>query len=309
MIDLILLSGFLGAGKTTLLRQILTARHGLKTGVIVNEFGEINIDARLIRQLEGGRDIQISELSNGSIFCACIKDKFVDSLIEMSCRDIDALFIEASGLADPANIDDVLEGIKNNVLNPYNYRGSVCIIDGENFADLYEIFPAVRSQLEYSGTAIVNKADLIDENQIEDILEIVREVNPAANLYVTSYCRVDMKEIIGNLDKSPAKARETSNTYESRPATFILRGLKQLPYDQMEMFVHEVSKTAFRVKGFAVTDRGTFEVSTVGSNVKIELWDEPLSNTELVVISAVGFKMMSIITTAIDKYLKDYITI
>lgn len=79
-----------------MMQEILTVYSDKKTGVIVNEFGEINIDARLI-QKDG---VQMAELSNGSIFCACIKDKFVDSLIELSYKDLDYLFIEASGLAD-----------------------------------------------------------------------------------------------------------------------------------------------------------------------------------------------------------------
>lgn len=132
MIKMVLLTGFLGAGKTTMMQEILTAYSDKKTGVIVNEFGEINIDAKLI-QKDG---VQMAELSNGSIFCACIKDKFVDSLIELSYKDLDYLFIEASGLADPANMNQILDGIKNNVLNPYDYRGSICLIDGESFPEL-----------------------------------------------------------------------------------------------------------------------------------------------------------------------------
>ena len=88
-----------------MMQEILTAYSDKKTGVIVNEFGEINIDAKLI-QKDG---VQMAELSNGSIFCACIKDKFVDSLIELSYKDLDYLFIEASGLADPANMNQILE--------------------------------------------------------------------------------------------------------------------------------------------------------------------------------------------------------
>ena len=98
--ELILLTGFLGSGKTTLLQQLLREYEDKKIGVIVNDFGKINVDAKLV----SSSGIQMAELANGSIFCACIKDKFVDSLIEMSQRDLDYLFIEASGLADPSNM-------------------------------------------------------------------------------------------------------------------------------------------------------------------------------------------------------------
>ena len=88
MIQLVLLTGFLGAGKTTLMTSILEAYQDKKIGVIINEFGKINIDARLIEK-DG---IEMAELTNGSIFCACIKDKFVDSLIALSHTDIEYLF-------------------------------------------------------------------------------------------------------------------------------------------------------------------------------------------------------------------------
>ncbi len=88
------------------MKSILSEFSDARAGVIVNEFGEVNIDARLIEK-DG---IQMAELSNGSIFCACIKDKFVDSLIEMSYKDMDYIFIEASGLADPANMEQSWTG-------------------------------------------------------------------------------------------------------------------------------------------------------------------------------------------------------
>lgn len=303
MIKLVLLTGFLGAGKTTLMKEILESYGNMKTGVIVNEFGEINIDAKLISK-EG---IQMAELSNGSIFCACIKDKFVDSLIEMSLRDLDYLFIEASGMADPANMKQILEGIRNNVLNQYDYRGSVCVIDGETFTDLYELLPAIRAQLEFCGGAIINKGDLIDEDQLKEILEIIHEVNPDVSTFVTSYCKVNVTELVESLKQNDREARESSNKVETRPTTFIVKGLKPLPYEKLESFLKQIADDTYRIKGFADTDRGIVEISAVGKNIHLNEWSEPVENTEIVVISAVGFKMMSILTRSIAEYLKGYV--
>lgn len=300
MIKLVLLTGFLGAGKTTLMKEILNSYGNLKTGVIVNEFGEINIDAKLINR-DG---IQMAELSNGSIFCACIKDKFVDSLIEMSLRELDYLFIEASGMADPANMNQILEGIKNKVLNQYDYRGSVCVIDGESFVELYELLPAINAQLEFCGGAIINKGDLIDEDRLKDILDIVNEVNPNAATFVTSYCKVDVKELVESLTKNNKEARESSNKVESRPTTFILKGLQQVPYDKLETFLNEIAEHTYRIKGFADTDKGNIEISAVGKNIHLNEWSDTVENTEIVVISSVGFKMMSILTKSIAEHLK-----
>lgn len=300
MIKLVLLTGFLGSGKTTLMKEILGTYKGGKTGVIVNEFGEINIDAKLISR-EG---VQMAELSNGSIFCACIKDKFVDSLIQMSYQDLDYLFIEASGLADPANIEIILDGIKNKVLNPYDYKGSICVLDGETFIDLYEVLPAISSQLEFCGAVIVNKGDLIDEEQLKEILEIVQGINPQAASFVTSYCKVDIRELVDGIARNDKESRESTNTVESRPPAFVVKGLDTVPYDKLQAFLNDVAPSAYRMKGFAVTDKGNVEVSAVGTHIHIEPWAGDVENTEIVAISSVGFKLMSVLAKGIADHLE-----
>jgi len=301
--QLILLTGFLGAGKTTLLQLVMEALNKNKIGVIINEFGDVNVDGQLV-----ARDgIQMAELTNGSIFCACIKDKFVDSLIEMSHKDLEYVLIEATGLADPANMTTILDGIAHKVKQPYDYRGSVCVVDGENFMGLYDLLPAIRAQLEFCGAVIINKADLIDETQLQEVIEKLEEVNPAITPYVTSYCRIDIAGLISDLDPSRAKLtdpRDSTNTVVSRPATFVVKGDKPIPYEELKRFVRSLSPQAYRIKGFALTDRGGIEISGVGNQVEFLPWEEPLRQTDIVVISAVGFKMMSLIIGAIGEPLK-----
>ncbi len=306
--QLILLTGFLGAGKTTLLQLVMESLKAHKIGVIINEFGDVNVDGLLV-----ARDgIQIAELTNGSIFCACIKDKFVDSLIDMSHRELEFVIIEATGLADPANMNSILDGIAHKVKQPYDYRGSVCVVDAENFMGLYDLLPAIRAQLEFCGAVIINKADLIDETQLKEIIEKLEEVNSKITPYVTSYCRIDITELMKNLDPALAKlsdSRDSTNTVVSRPATFIVKGDQIIPHDELERFVREISPQAYRIKGFAMTDRGNIEISCVGTQVELLSWEQPISKTDIVVISAVGFKMMSLIITAIGNRLKGYLWI
>jgi G3E family GTPase len=301
--QLILLTGFLGAGKTTLLQLVMETLKEHKIGVIINEFGDVNVDGQLV-----ARDgIQMAELTNGSIFCACIKDKFVDSLIDMSHRDLEYVIIEATGLADPANMNNILEGIAHKVKQPYDYRGSVCVVDGEYFLGLYDLLPAIRAQLEFCGAVIINKADLIDENQLKEVIEKLEEVNPRIAPYVTSYCRIDITELMNHLDPSLAKisdARDSTNTVVSRPSTFIVKGNQVIPYEELKRFVAEISPHAYRVKGFVMTDHGNIEVSCVGNQVELLPWAQSISQTDIVVISAVGFKMMSLIISAIGESLK-----
>lgn len=298
MIKLILLTGFLGAGKTTLLKELLSSYGDAKVGVVINEFGEINVDARLIRR-EG---IQMAELTNGSIFCACIKDKFVQSLIEMTGYDLDYVFIEASGLADPANMTRILGGIKEKVQNEYDYRGSVCVVDGENFLELYELLPAISAQLEFCGSVIVNKADRIEECRLQETLCKIKNLNPRAAVTVTSYCRVNVRELVEGISENNAAARESSNRAETRPVTFVLKGMKTVPYERLPAFLAEIADSAYRIKGFVNTELGCREISAVGRDIEINDWHGSPAETELVVISAVGFKVMSILTQAIEKH-------
>lgn len=299
MIKIFLLTGFLGAGKTTLLKGLLKSYSGSKIGVIVNEFGEINVDARLIES----NGIQMAELSNGSIFCACIKDKFVDSLIELSHMDLEYLFIEASGLADPANMGQILEGIKAHTNGRYGMEGTICVVDGHNFLELMEILPALENQVAYASAIIVNKADMIDDQRVEEIKDAIRSINETAPIYITAYCDVDIRTITDQFQMPDKKAAESTNTFESRPKSFIVTADSLLPVAGLEAFLQSIASDSYRIKGFARTDKGILEVSGVVDDVVLTDWDKPVDRTEIVIISSVGIRMMSQILQASKEHL------
>ena len=291
MIQIVLLSGFLGAGKTTLMQRLLDTYKDHKIGVIINEFGEINIDAKLVSR-EG---IDIAELSNGSIFCACIKDKFVDGLIAMSKTDIEYLFIEASGLADPSNMGDIVAGIRKETDDNLMIRGAICIADGLSFLELVEMLPALERQVKHANAVIVNKMDLIDEETFKEISEKIAEINPAVKIYAATHCDVDIKSIVEHFSPNTASSEETTNTYETRPTTFIVRCDEPIEKEKLIEFISSISDSSYRIKGFARTDEGTVEVSGVVNNLIVTPWDGD-EETEIVVISSVGIRMMSLIT-------------
>lgn len=307
MINLILFTGFLGTGKTTLMQNTIKAFSDKKTGVIVNEFGSVNIDSVLLKA-EG---IEIAELTNGSIFCACIKDKFVDSLIAMSDSEIEYLFIEASGLADPANMTQILAGISRKTGNVYDYKGSVCIVDAESFLELCQVLPAIESQLEFCSTVVINKVDLVDDIRTANVEMKIKEYNSDADIYKTSYCNVDIRKIIDKFDAGASKkvGRESTNTRENRADTFIVKAEKPVQYEMLEQFLKTLSESTYRIKGFLDTDRGAVKISTVGKNISITPWEGKKQNGELVLISSVGFKLISEITRTIEGDLKGIIHI
>lgn len=297
MIEIVLLSGFLGAGKTTLMQRLLDAYSDRKIGVIINEFGEINIDAKLIKR-EG---IEMAELSNGSIFCACIKDKFVDGLIAMSKTDIEYLFIEASGLADPSNMGDIVEGIRRETDDNLTVKGSICVTDGVNFLDLVEILPALSRQIKHANAVIINKTDLIDDNRIKEITKKIEEINQLAKIYAASHCNVNISEIVEEFTPIDASSEDTTNTYESRPFTAVVRADEPVGKAGLMNFISAISPDSYRIKGFVNTDEGVVEVSGVVNNLVITPWAQA-EPTELVVISSVGIKMLSEITSCSKEF-------
>lgn len=303
MINIVLLTGFLGAGKTTLMTSILDSYKDRKIGIIVNEFGRENIDGMIIKR----NGIDVTEISNGSIFCACIKENFLKSLIEMSKRNIEYLFIEASGLADPSNMSLILKTIENRIVNQYNYKGAICIIDSENFLQLYDILPALQRQIEYSSVVIINKVDLVDKFIMDEIQRKIDSIDPSIDVFTTSYCRVDILHIIKSLASKDKVALESTNTIESRLKTIVLTGDEEVPYEKLQSFLKDVSHFSYRIKGFARTDKGVMEINSVGTNVNLFPWREEVKETKIVVISSVGIKIISIITKAIGEYLKEKI--
>lgn len=149
-IELYLVSGFLGAGKTTFLQNVLDNENNAdRIGVIVNEFGSIGIDGKIIQT----GDIKLVEINNGSIFCACLKDGFVKTLAAFLEQPIDKLYIEASGMADPSNIEQLLSEIeplvqkKYNTERRYNYKGCICIVDAAHYSELSQSLVSMVAQI------------------------------------------------------------------------------------------------------------------------------------------------------------------
>ena len=148
---LILITGFLGSGKTTLLKKLLNEYKDSKIGVLMNEFGETSIDGQLIK----GADFDLIELTNGSIFCACLKENFIKGLAEFLSHDLEIVFVESSGVADPSNMETILETVTKISDKKYDYAGSICIADGHYFIKQFDVIPAIEKQIFYANEVII----------------------------------------------------------------------------------------------------------------------------------------------------------
>lgn len=177
-----IITGFLGSGKTTLLNHILTNQQGLKTAVLVNEFGEIGIDNELIIQTD--EDKNMVELSNGCI-CCTINNDLVDAVYKVLERQdqIDYLVVETTGLADPLPVALTFLGTELRDLTRLD--SIITVVDSENFSlDLFNS-EAAYSQIAYGDIILLNKTDLVDEATVDALEVRIRDIKEGARILRT----------------------------------------------------------------------------------------------------------------------------
>ena len=191
--DVYLISGFLGAGKTTFLNRLIAVVPPEVTFLILmNEFGEVGLDGVLVE----GEDLDMIEISKGSIFCACVKTDFIKALHEIA-KTVrpDVMLIETTGVANPRDLDrDLQLPIFGGA---FRLRDKFCLIDAANFLDTYESFLAIEKQLEASDVFIINKVDLAAPGDVDRIETVVREFHPDPRFYEATYADVPFDDLFG----------------------------------------------------------------------------------------------------------------
>jgi G3E family GTPase len=172
-----ILSGFLGAGKTTLLNHILTNQQGLRTAVLVNEFGEIGIDNDLV--VTTGDDMV--ELSNGCI-CCTINGELLDAVYRILERPetVDYLVVETTGLADPLPVAMTFLG--SDLRDLTRLDSIITLVDAENFSEDLLEGEVARSQILYGDLLLLNKCDLVEEGRLEALERQLRAIKSDARI-------------------------------------------------------------------------------------------------------------------------------
>jgi G3E family GTPase len=187
-----ILTGFLGAGKTTLLNHILTNQQGLKTAVLVNEFGEIGIDNDLV--VATGDDMV--ELSNGCICCS-INGELLEAVYRILDRPdpVDYLVVETTGLADPLPVAMTFLG--SDLREATRLDSIITLVDAENFSDEILDGEVARAQIVYGDMLLLNKCDLVAEERLAD-LEVPLPLLLSVGLFESD------KVVAGQISPDPA---------------------------------------------------------------------------------------------------------
>ena len=206
-IPITLLCGYLGAGKTTLLNRVLTNQKGYKVAVIVNDIGEVNVDERLISKEANITDTNsIVPLTNGCICCTLKSDmvKGIEDL--MKTGKYDYVMIEASGVCEPMPIAQAIEQIEIGKLD-----NVVGVVDAARLVDEFDegksllkkdideedIESLLIQQIEFCSTLIVNKRDLVTDEQMKMVRAVIDKIQPTVKVIETTKCEVPVEDIIG----------------------------------------------------------------------------------------------------------------
>ena len=242
-IPVLLLTGYLGSGKTTLVNRILRNKKGIKFAVIVNDIGEVNIDASLIEKggVVGKNDDSLVALQNGCI-CCTLKMDLVQQLQDIvNLKRFDYIVIEASGICEPAPIAQTICSIPRLVgpkmtLNGIARLDCICtVVDALRMKDEFgagqalmrsdiaddDIENLVIQQLEFCNIVLLNKASMVEPAELERIKQIVHAIQPAAQIIACDYGDVDLDKIINtrmfNFDKVATSAAWISNMIDGAP--------------------------------------------------------------------------------------------
>ena len=292
--ELYVLTGFLGAGKTSLLLHLLDHITDRKIGIIQNEFGKISVDGERIQR--GG--ITMTEICRGSIFCSCLKLTFVQSLAEMGKMDLDQVFVESSGLADPSNMEEILTAVRVMAGDVYEFKGAVCLIDAVNFREQVKTEETVRRQLLHCHMAVINKVDLISREELDALTALIRSLNPKCRLETCINGQVELgflKEDLVSLQWM--EDEECTNSVDNKPKTFSMECSEPVSAEELKAFLEAVLPDCYRIKGVFLLEDGWHQVDVVESLIDLQPCAEQ-DISHVVFLSKIGPKAIRVVDNA-----------
>mgnify|MGYP002515204525 CR=1 FL=1 len=281
------LSGFLGAGKTTLLNHILNNREGRRVAVIVNDMSEVNIDAALVR--EGGAELsrtdeKLVEMSNGCICCTLREDLLLEVERLANEGKFDQLVIESTGISEPLPVAETFtfEGEDGRCLNEVAQLDTmVTVIDALNFLNDYSsqddlqergeslgeeddrtVVDLLIEQVEFCDVMIINKIDLVSEGERNQLIAILRSLNPRAKIEISQFGKVPLDRVLNTglfdfeqASLAPAWLQEirgshTPETEEYGISSFIYSARRPFHPDRFYQLINQDWPGVVRSKGY-----------------------------------------------------------
>jgi G3E family GTPase len=285
-----IVTGFLGSGKTTLLNHIIQNFEGYKVAVLVNEFGDINIDSQLLIKVSEDEDRNTIELTNGCI-CCTINDDFADAVYRILTRRdrIDYLVIETTGVANPLPIAMTFLGGE---LRDFTHLDSiVTVVDAESFIPIEHYNSDVAIDQIFCGDILIlNKTDLVSEeraNKVEDFLKSVKE---GARILRSAHSKVPLSLLLDTnlsdpdfLDKAMINIEDSQHLENDMFMSVAFQSNRPIVLKKFQQFLdYQLPENVFRAKGILWFDesplRHIFQLSGKRFSIDDSEWVDPPKN-------------------------------
>ena len=292
-LPLTVVTGYLGAGKTTLVNHVLRHAEGRRIMVLVNDFGEIAIDADLIQSQEG----DTLTLANGCICCSMGGDLFyaLSDALDRQPRP-DHLVIEASGVADPKRITEIARAEPDLRLD-----GTIALVDAGGFTGLItdkHVGSSVQRQLAASDLIVINKSDLQSADALFSLEAQIATLAPSARQVTSRFGRVPLEVLLGRVIDAENKDgpsvcvdHDHSHQHEELYVRWSMTGGPSFDMDELAARLHDLPPGLLRLKGFVRLKAGGWALlQVVGSRVELEQLANAPDSVRQTTLVAIGLR-------------------